>query len=144
MMANTMTPNTTVIRWYPVPTSEEKNILCTGGRNTSPWTCFHPYSSPKSCSWNLIETKRKFNRWMIATHLPRTRRRLSYITVICFTLFIFIACIRASVSTNEKFYSTINSPVNRPFLRLCCSVDNPCVACASKSSTPDRPKTAPS
>ncbi|KAG5460314.1 MAG: hypothetical protein BJ554DRAFT_7654 [Olpidium bornovanus] len=39
--------------WAPVPAMTERSIGFAGGRNTSPWTSFHPESSCTS-SWASI------------------------------------------------------------------------------------------
>lgn len=50
-MEKMMTHMVTTAMWYPVPISEENSRALEAGRNTSPWTCFQPYSSPKSFSY---------------------------------------------------------------------------------------------
>jgi len=50
MMTKPMTTKVTADKWYPLPISEERRVGTAGIRNTSPCTCFHPYSSPRSRS----------------------------------------------------------------------------------------------
>jgi hypothetical protein len=51
-IANIITQRETTPIWYPDPIKAEKSIALEVGLNTSPCTCFHPYSSPKSFSYN--------------------------------------------------------------------------------------------
>ena len=50
IMVNKITQRATVDKWYPVPIRLVNNRRCDAGLNTSPWTCFQPYSSPRSLS----------------------------------------------------------------------------------------------
>jgi hypothetical protein len=50
-MAKTITSRIRAANWVPIPTSAERNIKLRGGRNTSPWTSFHPDSSLTSLSF---------------------------------------------------------------------------------------------
>jgi hypothetical protein len=50
-MAKTITSRIRAANWVPIPTSAERNIKLRGGRNTSPWTSFHPDSSLTSLSY---------------------------------------------------------------------------------------------
>lgn len=49
-IATMMTMSETEKIWQPEPMSEEKISGWLDGRNTSPCTCFQPYSSPRSLS----------------------------------------------------------------------------------------------
>lgn len=49
-IATMMTMSETEKIWQPEPMSEENISGWLDGRNTSPCTCFHPYSSPRSLS----------------------------------------------------------------------------------------------
>lgn len=56
MIVNMITQAATLDRWYPVPIKLVNITRCEAGLNTSPWTCFHPYSSPRSLSWTATRT----------------------------------------------------------------------------------------
>jgi hypothetical protein len=57
-MATMMTMKETEKIWHPEPIREEKIMGWLDGRNTSPWTCFHPYSSPRSLSCSREKRER--------------------------------------------------------------------------------------
>lgn len=50
IIATTMTIRDTAKIWHPEPISDENMRGWLDGLKTSPWTCFHPYSSPRSLS----------------------------------------------------------------------------------------------
>lgn len=52
-IATMMTIRDTEKIWQPEPMSEENINGWLDGRNTSPCTCFHPYSSPRSLSCSI-------------------------------------------------------------------------------------------
>ena len=64
-MAKQMTIKTTKLIWCPVPIRAENKSGWEAGLKTSPWTCFHPYSSPEKNietvkqDWKVFESHRQ-------------------------------------------------------------------------------------
>lgn len=131
-MATTMTMNDTEKIWQPEPMSEEKISGWLDGRNTSPCTCFHPYSSPRSLSWWYSE--------------GMTRNGVFKKTMILIQLTILHS------ANNKRAHCSKNGWVDKKnktlpchlFLPLCCIGRNPFLVFSSESWTPDPPRKWPS
>ena len=59
MMAKQMTIKTTKLIWCPVPIRAENKSGWEAGLKTSPWTCFHPYSSPEKNKETVLNKTEK-------------------------------------------------------------------------------------
>lgn len=59
IIATIITIRDTANIWHPEPMREEKISGWLDGLNTSPCTCFHPYSSPRSLSYIHTYGERK-------------------------------------------------------------------------------------
>jgi hypothetical protein len=57
--------------WNPVPKKAASAVRNAGRRKTSPWTCFHPYSSPRSFSYK----KEKFKFFPSANSEKRSKKK---------------------------------------------------------------------
>lgn len=127
--------------WQPEPISEEKISGWLDGRNTSPCTCFHPYSSPRSLScWYTVTESisrrqiKKVCRWDDETHDPPKLKNKT----------LKLNQKKNAILHSEKKMISITDVPYHPFPPLCYIWRNPFLVFSSESWTPDPPRKLPS